>query len=343
MIDDRPHRKRPRGRAPLPDTRALEIFVAVVDEGSFTAAARRLGMTQPGASRAVALLERDLGVRLLDRGLRPIRPTGAGRLVQRHGQRLLAEMDALRAGLRRATRERFPSLRLGLIVSVTAAIAPLAKALQTIADDVRIWTALTPELAQGLRRRELDVLVTSDPMEDMPGVERRRVLTEPFVLVLPSALAKTHAKLGLRELAKRLPFVRYTARSIIGRTIEAHLARNRVAAAQRLVELVGLRPCGGRGGDGMGDLDAAVHSAGARRAGRRRNSPVAGSGAGTRALHRRPRGRVRRLGQAGRRLDGRSARSRAPQRVRRRTFLDHAANRDRVARAWPTRRAALGV
>lgn len=234
MIDDRSHRKRPRGRAPLPDARALEIFVAVVDEGSFTAAARRLGMTQPGASRAVALLERDLGVALLDRGLRPIRPTGAGRVVHRHGQRLLAEMDALRAGLRRATRERLPSLRLGLIVSVTAAIAPLAKALQTIADDVRIWTALTPELAQGLRRRELDVLVTSDPMEDMPGVERRRVLTEPFVLVLPSTLAKTHAKLGLRELAQRLPFVRYTARSIIGRTIEAHLARNRVAAAQRL-------------------------------------------------------------------------------------------------------------
>ncbi len=228
------HRKRPRGRLPLPDAHALEVFVAVVDEGSFTAAARRLHMTQPGVSRAVRLLERDLGVELLDRTLRPIRPTSAGRIAHRHGQRIFVEMESLRNGLRRVTRETFPSLRIGLIVSVTAAIATLARALQGLSEDVRIWTGLTPELAQGLRRRELDMVVTSDPMEDVVGVERRRVLLEPFVLILPAAQAKSHEKLSLKELAARMPFVRYTARSIIGRTIEAHLARNRVDAPQRL-------------------------------------------------------------------------------------------------------------
>lgn len=52
----------------MPTSLQLKSFVTVVDEGGFTAAGLRLGMPQPAVSRAVAALERELGLTLLVRG-----------------------------------------------------------------------------------------------------------------------------------------------------------------------------------------------------------------------------------------------------------------------------------
>src|SRR5258708_32529220 len=57
---------------------ALEIFVRVVDTGSFSAVARHRGMGQPAISKAVAQLEAWLGVSLLLRSTRSVVPTEAG-------------------------------------------------------------------------------------------------------------------------------------------------------------------------------------------------------------------------------------------------------------------------
>lgn len=226
-------RKRLRGRLALLDARALEVFMAIVDDGSLTRAARRLGLTQSGVSRALQELERELEVQLVDRSLRPARVTPAGEIAYRHGIRILGEMESLRDNLRRASRAALPTLRIGLVVSATAAIAPLIQALQGLANDVRVWTALTPELGQGLNRRDLDLLLTSDPMEDFDGFERVEVIREPFVLVAPHK-PRLPSTISLRELTARLPLVRYTSRSIIGHIIERHLRRCRVEAPHRL-------------------------------------------------------------------------------------------------------------
>ena len=57
----------------------LQAFLAVADTGSVQAAARRLHVTQPSVSAAVAALERELGADLLERQGRVIRLTPAGR------------------------------------------------------------------------------------------------------------------------------------------------------------------------------------------------------------------------------------------------------------------------
>ncbi|XUM01494.1 LysR family transcriptional regulator [Streptomyces venezuelae ATCC 10712] len=59
----------------------LRYFASVADEGSFTAAARRLLVSQSGVSTQVAKLERELGQRLIDRSGRRIRLTPAGQAV----------------------------------------------------------------------------------------------------------------------------------------------------------------------------------------------------------------------------------------------------------------------
>jgi DNA-binding transcriptional LysR family regulator len=63
--------------------RDLEVLMTVVETGSMGKAARRLGISQPGVSKAIVELEDALGVRLLDRSRRGVAPTPYGSAVQR--------------------------------------------------------------------------------------------------------------------------------------------------------------------------------------------------------------------------------------------------------------------
>src|SRR5882757_1281327 len=72
---------------------ALEIFVRVVDAGSFSAVARRQRIGQPAVSKAVAQLEEWLGVSLLMRSTRSVAPTEAGRVFYERAKRTIEEAD----------------------------------------------------------------------------------------------------------------------------------------------------------------------------------------------------------------------------------------------------------
>ena len=72
---------------------ALEIFVRVVDTGSFSAVARHQQIGQPAVSKAVAQLEEWLGVSLLMRSTRSVVPTEAGRTFYEHAKRTVEEAD----------------------------------------------------------------------------------------------------------------------------------------------------------------------------------------------------------------------------------------------------------
>ncbi|CAA7611785.1 Transcriptional regulator [Candidatus Terasakiella magnetica] len=71
----------------------LQAFVRVAESGSFSEAARRLGLSKSMISRQVSALESDLGVRLLHRTTRSLSPTEAGRAYLERCQRILADLD----------------------------------------------------------------------------------------------------------------------------------------------------------------------------------------------------------------------------------------------------------
>jgi DNA-binding transcriptional LysR family regulator len=75
----------------------MAAFAHVAELGSFTAAARALGVPKVAVSRAVASLERRLGNRLLTRTTRRVALTSAGSLLQPHCQRLLREVESVRS------------------------------------------------------------------------------------------------------------------------------------------------------------------------------------------------------------------------------------------------------
>jgi len=71
----------------------MAVYVAVAEEESFAGGARRLGMSPPAVTRAIAALEKRLGVSLLTRTTRFVRATDAGQRYLEHARRILAEAD----------------------------------------------------------------------------------------------------------------------------------------------------------------------------------------------------------------------------------------------------------
>ncbi len=76
---------------------AMKVFTAIVDAGSFSAAAARLDISRPAASKQVSALEDHLGVRLLSRTTRRVSATEAGRRFYVRARDILDRMDEARA------------------------------------------------------------------------------------------------------------------------------------------------------------------------------------------------------------------------------------------------------
>ena len=73
----------------------MNVYIAVAEEQGFASAARRLGMSPPAVTRAIAALEQHLGVKLLNRTTRYVRTTEAGQRYLEDSRRVLAEVDAV--------------------------------------------------------------------------------------------------------------------------------------------------------------------------------------------------------------------------------------------------------
>ena len=108
------------------EVRHLAALDAIARERSFSRAARTLGYTQSAISQQVALLERIVGARLVERssGPRPVSLTPAGDLMVRHGRRVVDQLAAARADLAAWSAGSAGELRVGTYHSVGAKILP---------------------------------------------------------------------------------------------------------------------------------------------------------------------------------------------------------------------------
>lgn len=213
------------------DIRMLRIFAAVAAADSLTAAAKALNITQSAVSQTVSQIEQILGMRVLDRSRRPYKLTPAGVALQRQSRQIVDDVDRLIAQVREADLMNRPAIRIGMIDSFAATTGPaVVKRLTQTASQVLVWSGLAYGHAQALLNRQVDIIVTTDALEDVDGLVRRPVLTEPFVLAVPLARADQFAAMDLRQLAQSAPLIRFSGRSHFGAMIERHLRRCGVAA-----------------------------------------------------------------------------------------------------------------
>jgi len=217
------------------DLKTLEIFLAVCEAGAMAGAARRLGLTQPAVSQAVAELEGRMGVALFDRSVRPLGLTAAGGVLRQKASALLSEARQIVPALKETEHGRLPLMRAGLVDSLSRALAaPLAGRLASVAEEVSILSGLTAAHASALLSRQLDLLVGVDELVDIEGLERFPLLTEPYVLLLPAGARAPGRVEDLAGLAARLPLVRFSARSKTGIEVERHLRRLKLDLPRRM-------------------------------------------------------------------------------------------------------------
>lgn len=206
------------------DLSSLQVFLAVGDAGSMTRAAQAMGMSQPAVSQSIARLEERLGAVLIDRQARPMVLTAAGEELTSRGRRLLDDAATVQTSVRDVAGSALPSLRIGLIDSFAGTAGPgLIRILRGDARHVSVWSGISPSLTDDLLRRRLDIIIITDPLDNRAGLEHRPLMREPFILVIPRRMAHGGPPRRLEDLARHVPFVRYSQRSRIGAQIEAYL------------------------------------------------------------------------------------------------------------------------
>jgi DNA-binding transcriptional LysR family regulator len=216
------------------EVRSLRVFEAVAAEGSVSRAASKLGVTQSAVSQAISQIEEILGTKVLDRSCRPVKLTPAGIALRRNALNVVDEMDRLLAHVREADLNR-PEVRIGMIDSYAATVGPaVVKEATMQGNQVLLWSGLAYSHAQALLQRQLDIIITSDPMEDMDKLVRRPLFTEPFLIALPTAQRDRFPEGDLTALSRELPLVRFSTRSHYGAITERYLRRCGVSAKRHL-------------------------------------------------------------------------------------------------------------
>jgi DNA-binding transcriptional LysR family regulator len=232
--DPKPRLSKHSGRLPF-DLRSLEIFLAVCETGGMAAAARRLAMTQPAVSLAIAEIEARGGVILFDRKVRPLGLTPAGVMLRQRASGLLADAAQIPPMLRETQKGRYPLVRIGLVDSLSRTLAgDLAAFLSARADEVSVQSGLTALHASAFFTRRLDILIGVDELIEVDGLERWRILEEAYVVLWPKRLGKVAEPFNLDQLVQRAPLVRFSARSKTGAEIDQHLRRLRREIPRRL-------------------------------------------------------------------------------------------------------------
>ncbi|HEY9330330.1 MAG TPA: LysR family transcriptional regulator [Streptomyces sp.] len=142
------------------DFRQIEYFKAVVAAGSVSKAAKNLHMTQPPVSQAIAKLEGELGVRLLERTAKGVHPTQAGFYLLSKGERLVADRDRAIETLKLMGEGAVGELRIGVEPMVINEIIAdvLAEFLDQVPGARVSLTDVTPDLiVQGIQDGRLDM------------------------------------------------------------------------------------------------------------------------------------------------------------------------------------------
>lgn len=170
------------------DIRQLRYFVALAETLHFGRAAERLHVTQPPLSRQIAALERDLGVRLVERHSRQARLTAAGQRFHEDAKAVLAALDQACRGAQLVDAGELGELRIGFMMHAAhSTVPPLARRFVAAFPQVRLQLreALPLALVEGVLRGDSDAGIGFSPGLRR-GLETRVIHSEPLCVALPA-------------------------------------------------------------------------------------------------------------------------------------------------------------
>ncbi|OZI27195.1 LysR family transcriptional regulator [Bordetella genomosp. 7] len=214
------------------DIRYLNHFLKVVQLGSMSEAARQLGLSPAAIAQQMRALEKELGMSLLVRQGRSVRPTAAGQRLAERGPALVQDADALRDWV--ATDEDAGELRLGTVNTALHGFLP--DILQAFSDQypnvrISLRIGITPALYSALVQSELDAALCLKLSFDLPKTVCWTPLRqEPLVVLAP---ARDAARDPL-ELLRSAPLLRYDRQLAGGQLAQRYLQAQGIRPRERL-------------------------------------------------------------------------------------------------------------
>lgn len=186
----------------------LRILREVAARKTITAAAEALYLTPPAVSRQLMVLEREVGVPLVERGARSIRLTDAGLRMVEHAERILADCETAQADVASFAKEVTGTLRISMFQ--TAAQSLGLPALVQLKERYPLLKTAVHELEsiaaiEALRAGQLDIALSHEwdfvPLRLDESLERFDLLTEPIWTILPVDHPLAGAPVRLADLA----------------------------------------------------------------------------------------------------------------------------------------------
>lgn len=196
----------------------LRLFWTLAHARSLTRAAKQLGVSQPALSQALGKLERLLGARLVERRATRLALTEAGGFLLERTGRLLAEADALEAGLAAFRAGRRGRVTVGALASLARTLLPpaLVRARASVPELALDVHELAPrEAVEALYGRTLEIALVSETAvaRDHLPFARVPVCADGYALAVPEGLALEGVSEPERQLAP-------ADRALLARTIE---------------------------------------------------------------------------------------------------------------------------
>ena len=195
-----------------PSLEALELFVAIVDEGSVGAGARKVGLAQPNASRLMGRLEAATKTTLLDRSPRGSAPTAAGQAIAEQARGVLDAAQRFNAFVHAREDNEELELRIGASMTVAECLLPawlaeLRRRLPRVRVDLRVLNSA--QVLQEVQDGALQLGFVETPHLPI-GLNAMVVQEDELVVVVAPdhAWATRRSKVSLQELAETALVVR---------------------------------------------------------------------------------------------------------------------------------------
>ena len=213
----------------------LMTFCTVLNEGSMTAAASKLRLTQPAVSQQIRTLEAELQISLLVRGVRRVKPTMQGQLLYDYARRILNLTQQAEVALKTMSRSLSGNLRLGTLNSIGLyLLSPIVDLFLKHNQDIQVKLIYGDfhQIVKAMEAGEVDVTILPDIQseigKDISGFHSQFVMRDEMVLVGSSRDMSLPKTIDLKDFTLR-PIIYYSQmRENFKKKLDEHLQEKQV-------------------------------------------------------------------------------------------------------------------
>jgi LysR family transcriptional regulator, nitrogen assimilation regulatory protein len=183
--------------------RHLRYFVKIIEAGSFSRAAASIHVAQPALSQQIAELEEELGLQLLQRTPRGVKPTAAGQVLYREATAILKQVERLPGIVRSSAGEAQGTVSVGITVVLGPALTgPMIAAVRAALPKVslKLSNADSTTITNRIESRELDLALVFED-DPTPAIARQPLFRHRLYLLSYKPIRAGAHSISMRELA----------------------------------------------------------------------------------------------------------------------------------------------